>query len=473
MTYHGEMEMRGLGAPKSRYYASGRFGRLFPTLPEFLPPSQELREQLLRLGDTGGIMDAKDQPRIENPNNPDNPDIPAGFTFLGQFIDHDITFDPTSSLEREVDPEAIANFRTPLLELDNVYGAGPQADPHLYDRASRRMKFLIDADHPRDLPRNSQMTALIGDPRNDENLIVSQLHLAFLKFHNGVVDRFPAADKGRAPDWVFQEAQRLVRWHYQWIVLHEFLPHIVGKDLMKEILAGGIDHYHLKNSLRLYDWRNEPFIPVEFAVAAYRFGHSQVRPGYRVNARFAAPIFDADQDPLNRDPDDLSGGKRADRRFVEWHNFFKLNGNTPQHSKRIDTTLSSPLFQLPFKARDMPRALAQRNLLRHLTFGLPSGQAVAKAIGSDPLAPDEIKDLAEFGMSTTTPLWFYILREAHQRAEGKHLGPVGGRIVAEVLIGLLLGDRQSFIRADPCWHPTLGVKGEFGMAHLLKVAGLA
>jgi Animal haem peroxidase len=473
MTSHGEMEMRGLGAPKSRYYASGRFGRLFPTLPEFHPPSQEVRDQLLRLGDTGGIMDAKDQPGVQNPNNPDNPDIPAGFTFLGQFIDHDITFDPTSSLEREVDPEAIANFRTPLLELDSVYGAGPQANPYLYDRASRRIKFLIDAHHPRDLPRNSQMTALIGDPRNDENLIVSQLHLAFLKFHNSVVDRFPAADKERAPDRVFQEAQRLVRWHYQWIILHEFLPHIVGKDLMHEILGGGVDHYHLKKSLRFYDWRNEPFIPVEFAVAAYRFGHSQVRPGYRVNAEFAAPIFDRNQDPMNPDPGDLSGGKRAPRRVVQWNNFFRLNGNTPQNSKRIDTKLSSPLFQLPFIPRDMPRALAQRNLLRHLTFGLPSGQAIAKAMGIESLSPDEFKDLTEFGLDTTTPLWFYILREAHLRAAGKHLGPVGGRIVAEVLIGLLLGDRQSFIRVDPRWRPTLGQIGEFSMADLIKVAGLA
>jgi len=471
MTRHGALDMRGIDAPRSHYYASGRFGRLFPSLPPFQTDSDAVQKTLLALGQAGGSMDANDQPGVPNPDSPDNLDVPAGFTFLGQFIDHDITFDPTSSLERQVDPEAIANFRTPLLELDSVYGAGPQASPHLYDQSSHGLKFLIDAGHPRDIPRNSQQVALIGDPRNDENLIVSQLHLAFLKFHNAVVD-VVLSDGVMPRDQVFREAQRLVRWHYQWIVLHEFLPHIVGQELMREILAGGLNAYSLQNNLRFYGWRVEPFMPVEFAVAAYRFGHSQVRAGYRVNAEFRAAILDADQDPRHPDPDDLSGGKRAARRFVDWHNFFKLNGNTPQPSKRIDTKLSSPLFRLPFTPRGMPSTLAQRNLLRHLTFGLPSGQAVARAMGIEPLTRDEFEDLAPFGLQTATPLWFYILREAHLRADGKHLGPVGGRIVAEVLVGLLLGDRLSFLRCDPRWQPTLGGNGAFGIVDLLKIAAV-
>jgi hypothetical protein len=472
MTRHGELYMRGIEAPQSTYYASGRFGRLFPGLPEFLPDSKEVRKALRTIGEAGGIMDANDQPGVLNPENPENPDIPAGFTFLGQFIDHDITFDPTSSLERQIDPEAIANFRTPLLELDSVYGAGPRANPHLYDAESRGTKFLLDEGFPRDLPRNSQKVALIGDPRNDENLIVSQLHLAFLKFHNAVVDCIDPSGV-QSPDKVFQEAQRLVRWHYQWIVLHKFLPRVVGEKLMGGILAGGVDFYNLKNNLRFYDWRNEPFIPVEFAVAAHRFGHSQVRPGYRVNAQFAAPIFSANQDPNSEDPMDLSGGKRADRRFVDWKNFFKLNGDDPQNSRRIDTKLSSPLFNLPFTPAHLPQALAQRNLLRHLTFGLPSGQDVARAMGIRPLRAGEFKELEQFGMDTATPLWYYILREAELFAEGRHLGDVGGRIVAEVLVGLLLGDRLSFIRRDPKWRPTLGTDRDFGMEDLLNVAGVA
>src|SRR5262245_34282852 len=181
MHYHGTAEFRGGNCPRSRYYDTGRFGRMFPSLPPFNADSARLAE----LGKAGGPMDGTD----ENPDNPAK--LTAGFTFLGQFIDHDVTFDPTSILERQNDPEAITNFRTPLLELDSVYGSGPGASPHLY-QSKARDKLLIGADtnaQPNDVPRNSEQTALLGDPRNDENLIVSQLHLAFLRFHNAVVDQ--------------------------------------------------------------------------------------------------------------------------------------------------------------------------------------------------------------------------------------------------------------------------------------------
>jgi hypothetical protein len=455
--HHGELYLRDHIPPRSRYFNEGRFGRIFPTLRPFLPDTERVRQALLEVGKPGGIMDAQDAGG-QNPRNPDNPDIPAGFTFFGQFLDHDITFDPTSSLERQVDPESVANFRTPTLELDNVYGSGRAASPHLYDG----IKLLVDAAAPRDLPRNSINTALIGDPRNDENLIVSQLHLAFIKFHNAVVSQI-----GSAAIDPFQEAQRLVRWHYQWIVVEKFLPLIVGKDAVRKALE----------KRRCYDWRNEPFIPVEFSVAAYRFGHSQVRPFYRVNAQFAAPIFNAALPPDDPDPNDLSGGKRAERRFVEWQNFFPLGGGQPQQGKLIDTTLSSPLFALPFSGPNLPtnpNSLAQRNLLRHLTFGVPSGQDVADALEETPLSEKDLNDLPEL-LRRSTPLWFYILREAAVHGDGgRRLGPVGGRIVAEVLIGLLQGDRMSYLRAKPQWKPTLGSKkDDFTMADLLKVAGVA
>ena len=235
-------------------------------------------------------MDAQDdlsdpQALITNPalsaNNPNNPQMTAGMTFLGQFIDHDITFDPTSSLERQVDPEQIANFRTPTLALDNVYGSGPMGSPHLYDQSSagRGIKFLVEeipgsGSPPRfDVPRNSQDTALIGDPRNDENLIVSQLHLAFLRFHNAAVDHVETelGMSGSPPDEVFNEAQRIVRWHYQWILIHEFLRLTCGEPVVDDVL---------NNGRKFYKWRHEPFVPVEFSVGTYRFGHSQVRPSY-------------------------------------------------------------------------------------------------------------------------------------------------------------------------------------------------
>jgi hypothetical protein len=484
MTRHGQLYRSGHIPPQSTYYDRGRFGRLFPSLRAFAQDSPKVQENLRKLGKPGGIMDAGDppppaNPLTPNPKNPDNPDHTAGVTFLGQFLDHDMTFDPTSSLERQADPEAVNNFRTPALELDHLYGSGRTASPHLYDRTSPgSIKFLIDAEAPHDLPRNSQNVALIGDPRNDENLIVSQLHLAFLKFHNAVVD--VVLDNGDTnPNEAFEEAQQLVRWHYQWVILHEFLPATVGQDLVDDILEKG---------RQFYDWRHEPFIPVEFSVAAYRFGHSQVRPGYIANfdgdngQPFVKHIFNAKLDHSVPDPDDLSGGKRAPRRFIDWRTFFNVGptppghenlGASPKPNKRIDTKLSSTLFELLSIPPNEPQSLAQRNLLRHLTFGLPSGQRVAKAMKEEPLSRADLSELKPMGFDEETPLWFYVLKEAELKTQGRRLGPVGGRIVAEVFIGLLEGDRMSYLRQDPYWTPTLGEDGDFKMADLLRFAGVA
>lgn len=477
MTHHGQLYLRDHVPPQSTYYDRGRFGRLFPSLPAFSSDNLSIRANLMELGKPGGIMDADDvlpptDPLTPNPRNKDNPTQTAGFTFLGQFLDHDLTFDPTSSIERQVDPESIENFRTPAFELDSVYGAGRAASPHLYDQKSPgAAKMLLDDSAPKDLPRNSQNTAITGDPRNDENLIVSQLHLAFLKFHNAVVDHVMAQGITN-PNEAFDEAQRLVRWHYQWMIVHQFLPATVGKKLVSDIL---------KNGRKFYNWRHEPFIPVEFSVAAYRFGHSQVRPGYIANfvgdngGPFTRHVFDPDLDPADPDPDDLRGGCRAPRRFVDWPTFFDFDDGLSKPNKRIDTTLSSTLFRLPFIPPNMagnPASLAQRNLLRHLTFKLPSGQRVAQAMGLAPLKPSALADLEPFGLDTRTPLWFYILREAEKKKAGKTLGPVGGRIVAEVFIGVLEGDRMSYLRQDPDWTPTFGTDDDFTVADLLRFAGV-
>jgi hypothetical protein len=471
MTRHGELYLRDQVPPRSIFHEKGRFGRLFPSLPPFATDTPQVRERLSELGKTGGLMDALS-------NNPDNTKITAGFTFFGQFLDHDMTFDPTSSLERQNDPESIQNFRTPLLELDNVYGSGPAASPHLYDKTTGNLKLLIeklddqDPSSKDDLPRNSQKTAIIADPRNDENVIVSQLQLAFLKFHNKVVDL--VLEGGTDRNEAFKEAQRLVRWHYQWIILHEFLPLTVGQPLVDDIL---------NNKRKFYTWRNEPFIPVEFSVAAYRFGHSQVRPGYLVNngtPPFRAGLFNSPDtpDPNPEDPSDLRGGVRAKRRFVDWDLFFDFGNEKAQSSKKIDSKLSSPLLNLPF-GPGLPglgqptRSLAARNLLRHLTFSLPSGQDVAKAMGIEPLSVSDLSELKDLGFENQTPLWFYLLKESDIKAQGEKLGPTAGRIVAEVFIGLLQGDYESFLYQNPMWKPTLGKDGDFKIVDLLKLAGVA
>ena len=481
--------------PRSRYSDEGRFGRLFGHLPPFAADTPDVRAALLEIGKVGGIMDAKDDltksPKdlITNPalsaKNSDNPNLTAGFTFLGQFLDHDMTFDPTSSLERQADPEQVANFRTPSLGLDNVYGAGPGGSPHLYDtQGGKGGKFLLEATGTPgkwDLPRNSQNVALIGDPRDDENLIISQLQVAFLQFHNAVVDYVKTKIKLTDSGEIFAEAQRIVRWHYQWMVVHEFLRRTCGDAVVDDVL---------QNGLKFYKWNNEPFIPVEFSVGAYRFGHSQIRPSYRANLTgdagqpFFAMIFKPT--PSNpTDPDDLSGGCRAPRRFVDWPTFFDFKDGNVKPNKKIDTTLSTALFRLPGSVvanpdpKANPASLAQRNLLRHLTFSLPSGQRVAKAMELDVLSKGDLADLKPHGLDDRTPLWFYILREAQVVQNGERLGPMGARLVAEVFIGLLQGDRGSYLSQDPEWQPFLPTVDssktgdDFAMVDLLRYAGVA
>jgi Animal haem peroxidase len=490
---HGHARL-GTGTPRSVFYDRGRFGRLFPTLPPFAADTPTLRSELADLGKKGGPMDANDDlsdpiTLITDPaksaNNPDNPAITAGFTFLGQFIDHDMTFDPTSSLARQQDPDSIRNFRIPALDLDSVYGGGPIASPYLYDATidGGRTTFLLE-DIPgsqsvsvggvarSDVPRNTQRTALLGDPRNDENLIVSQLHRAVLGFHNRVVEDVRAElGPTLTPRELFTEAQRVVRWHYQWLVIHEFLTTTVGANVVDDVLANGPAHY---------TWRNQPYIPVEFSVGAYRFGHSQVRPSYRANfgtsagdpaQQFFALVFD----PSATDPDDpadLRGGRRAPRRFIDWQTFFDFGDGRVRQNKRIDTTLSTPLFDLLGQPPGDPVSLATRNLLRNLTMEVPSGQRVAAAMQLPALAPADLDDLASLQLAHRTPLWFYVLREAQVTTGGERLGPVGGRIVAEVIIGLVLGDPYSYLNQDPDWTPTYGTGGTFGMADLLRSAGV-
>ncbi len=491
---HGHANLGGSATPQSSFYSQGRFGRLFASLPPFAPDTQLMRDALAELGAVGGPMDAGDD--LSNPitlitdpaksvHNPDNPTLTAGFTFLGQFLDHDMTFDPTSSLARVQDPESIRNFRIPALDLDSVYGGGPGASPHLYDSTvdGGRTTLLVEeipgsaavsVDHHArfDLPRNSQSTPLTGDPRNDENLIVSQFHLALLRFHNVVVADVKAVlGAGFTPGEIFAEAQRVVRWHYQWLILHEFLPKTVGPDTAHDVVAKGPKYFR---------WRNEPYMPVEFSVAAYRFGHSQVRPSYRANfgtsatdpaQQFFALLFDpAAADPA--DPADLRGGRRAARRFIDWQTFFDFGDGRKRQNKRIDTKLSSVLFNLKGLPQGEATSLATRNLLRNLTLKVPSGQRVAKAMKLPVLAAADLDDLTALHLEQRTPLWFYVLREADVMADGNHLGPVGGRIVAEVIVGLIYGDPSSYVRQDPDWEPTYGQHGAFAAVDLLKTAGV-
>ncbi|KQR52466.1 hypothetical protein ASF88_13125 [Leifsonia sp. Leaf336] len=438
--------------------------------------------------------------------------IPAGYTYFGQFVDHDITFDPASSLTRQNDPDAIVNFRTPKFDLDNLYGRGPSDQPYLYsDGIHLALGDLMSEQlGGPDLPRAANKRAIIGDPRNDENVIVSQLQSAFLRFHNVVVDRVTA----EFPDWSAADhlklAQRRVRWHYQWVVVHDYLPRLVGPDVVADILpdedyltspSTPVAQQHAR--LKFYEYRNDPFMPLEFSVAAYRFGHSIVRPSYFINdtAKPEPPVDGAQRIPIftpdmSQERGGLNGFKELPGFWgVDWTFFLhRITGadpadaTLPQPSYKLDAEIATPLSTLPDSvaapelvtsagSAELAQSLAIRNLLRGKRLGLPSGEDVSLAMGIDPLTPAELFDgvgLADAtvsDLSGRTPLWFYILKESGVRADGACLGPVGGRIVAEVLIGLLAGDHLSYLSVQPNWRPTLGpVAGEFTLSDIVNLA---
>jgi hypothetical protein len=489
------------------------FSRMFSGLLPFAPPTDEARNQAKKLGEKGGVLDAKDlltdpiqsilNPAVHSPNNPDNTSMTAGVTFFGQFLDHDLTLALKAPILEQTNPRRTTNFRTAEFDLDSVYGNGPDRSPELYDISTRDIKFKVDVlpgsalvsrkgAERYDLPRDSNNSAIIADSRNDENIILSQFHLAMLKFHNAVTDHVrkdPAFTNRSAKD-VFNEAQRQVCWHYQWIIVNEFLPLTIGQDRVNEILRNGPRFYNVTDRSQDGLFRNairEPLIPVEFAVAAYRFGHSQVRPSYRINfgPDGGSPvfmfIFDDAQDPNDPDPDDMRGGKRAARRFVDWQTFFDFKDGNVRNNKEIDSKLSSPLMHLlgsrgpaPGMPDDGIQSLASRNLMRHVNFGIPSGQAIARVMNVRVLTQAQLAELAPYGMEKSTPLWYYILKEAEVFESGKRLGPVGSRIVGEVFIGLLQADKDSYLSLNRNWKPTLpsATRGDFEITDLLKFAGV-
>jgi Animal haem peroxidase len=490
------------------------FIRMFKELPPFIQQTDAARVKVELLGAKGGILDAKDNltdpiqsilnPRVFSPNNPDNPNLTAGVTFLGQFLDHDITFDKKSELLKKANPKKTVNFRTAAFDLDSVYGNGSEGSPELYDRSSGFIKFKVEAIPESeavsrhgatryDLPRNVDGEAIIAESRNDENIVVSQLHLALLKFHNAVTDRLIAESAARPEDAerVFHQARQMVRWHYQWIILHEFLPETIGQERVDAILAKRLKSYDIDDEDNYHEVGSgdsaikTPLIPIEFSVAAYRFGHSQIRPSYRVNfgstggSPFFAFIFDDSLDGHAQDPNDMRGGSRAPRRFVDWETFFNFGDGNFRPNKRIDSKLSSPLMLLPGVKSPEPglpsdgeQSLASRNLMRHVNFGLPSGQAVAHKIGVPALTSTQLADLVPYGLQNSTPLWYYILKEAEVMENGLRLGPVGSHIVGEVFVGLLRADKTSYLVAEPDWTPTLPstTPGNFHMTDLLRFA---
>src|ERR1044072_624802 len=481
MSSRHAVPVRGLMSTGKSPSFEGRFGRMFRSLSGARFGKDE-DENLINLAALGDAMSARFD-EIKDGKDDEESGITALYTYLAQFIDQDITFDPASSLQKQNDPDALIDFRTPAFDLDNVYGRGPDDQPYMYDGGSFLLGDPIQGGDPnaKDLPRNNAnpRRALIGDPRNDENSIVSQLQGLFLRFHNRLL-----ADTGLP----FATVQRLVRFHYQFVVLNVFLPRIVRFSVLADVKKDG---RYDSGKLKFSHWKNDPFMPVQFSVAAYRLGHSMIRPGYRLNDNNATllPIFPVPSQGLN---DGLTGFRAMDpARGIDWGRFIDVDIRSNEDSVkrlqfayRIDTSLVNPLHQLPPSVASNPSSLAQRNLERAWRLGLPSGQSVARKMHLQPL-PDEkiligkateeedpdarpIVDVSRV-FANNCRLWTYILAEATQFRESvklpvsedlqintPRLGPVGGRIVAEVFLGLMFGDAHSLLSLDPNWHPEQG-----------------
>jgi hypothetical protein len=479
--------IRGLMSVNKSPSFEGRFGRLFPKLAHAQFGSTE-KENEKNLALLGAKMSAGFDPPKDGKDEEES-GIPALYTYLGQFIDHDITFDPVSTLKAKDDPDALTDFRSPAFDLDNVYGRGPDDQPYLYDGGSGFLLGdpLTNGDlKATDLPRNAAKVrrALIGDPRNDENTIVSQLQGLFHRFHNRTL-----ADN---PNTAFDEIQKLVRFHYQYVILNDFLPRIIHSGVIGDLKTNGS---YDKTKLKFFHLKKHAFMPIEFSVAAYRLGHSMIRPDYRLNDAVLLPIFPVPPATAPGFSEGLTGFRAMISNWgIDWGRFIDIDmrtyDGTPfenqsrlQFAYRIDTSVVNPLSTLPPTVAASPASLAERNLLRGWRLGLPSGQEVAKAMGITPLADKDIligkgvdtpaPGEAPFSITTVNPvfvnncpLWTYILAEAMHHQETvkipvkenisittPRLGPVGGRIVAEVFLGLMFADKHSLLSLEPTWKP--------------------
>jgi len=478
---HGEMLIteNEINGPTNLPLAKkSSFGYMFPELQRdesenLLDGLPETVEQLRRLG---AVMVDPGEEHI--PGIP----VPAIHTFFGQFVDHDITLELGTVGHHLNDPhplslqqiaDEIVNSRTPNLELDNVYGPDidgnfPPQDPDnpaklLLGKVADGQGLPKNKDVRNDFHRLENGSPAIGDSRDDENVIINQLHVAFLRAHNTLVDR----------GCRFDEAQKLLIQHYQWLVLDDFLGHITDPVVVKMIRSKGA---------RFFDPPARSFfVPLEFSVAAFRFGHSKVRAAYD---NFNNIQVGGGLDLLFR-----PGRTLPEHWIISWPSF--LDAEDPGRFPRpTDTSLTRQLTELPpdvLSGQDPEPNLATRNLLRGLILRMPTGQAVARrmeAQGIRPMNEEEIASVAEKipgqkaflneskFLLKKTPLWFYILAEAAFYSRGHHLGPVGSTIVAEVLIAILRHSTYSIL-CEPHWRPTIGdTPGKFDLEDLLKLAGV-
>lgn len=478
------------------------FGRMFGRAARLQPAEgKALFDKLIELGLR------MNEPQPAKPGDRDDSGIPSGYTYLGQFITHEITFDSTNDmLEPGMKPK---NDRTPQIDLDSLYGGqrGRADRPELYkDHARLKLGLTSYVSPPSemyecDLLRDSKdkenlRKALIGDKRNDENLTLAQTHVAFVKFHNKVVDTLKAA--GHEDTGLFECARRAVTRHFQWLVLYDYLPRIADEEVLDCVRRHGLRWFKIDGPDGLY-------MPLEFSVAAFRIGHSMVRASYEWNRYH--PASKGNGAPVNilelftrtgfsPSPGSFPGPNGAQQLrlpsdwIIDWRRFYDFSPHGYQNpagvrlnmASRLDTLLNFRLDQVvgfpDTKLEKMQKAITVRNLLRGFYLGLPSGEEVAQRMGETPLTPAQVSDgphqklLEDPAFKGRTPLWYYILKEA-ELAGGTRLGRVGSRIVAETLYGLVRKSPHSILE-DPQWRPQFGRRAsesKFEMIDLLDFNG--
>jgi len=417
-------------------------------------------------------------------------DIPAGYTYLGQFIAHEVTFDKT---EEPLDSNgAQDDFRSPQIDLDSLYGRGPEDPEHsrfYQDGARLKVGETIAGSDVRktffnDLPREGfgserMGKALIPDSRNDENLAIAQTHLAFIRFHNKVVDAVHL--RGVPADELFATAKKEVVQHFQWIILKDFLPKLLHKQAAEVLETGDPKFFKVDPEFGVC-------MPLEFSVAAFRFGHSMVRDKYDWN--FIQNSGNGRAATMNNlfGFTGFSGNLQNKPRLesdwiIDWRRFYDLtdvgypdDDRSSNKARKIDTSFSLRIEKIkgyPHVTKDPAhQSIVARNLLRGHACHLHSGEYIAERLGikqQDRLTKEQI-GIESPHLTGNTPLWYYILKEAECN-DGK-LGPVASCIIAQTLVGLIQQSEHSILKEEN-WKPKYGPRvdqEEFEMADLLVFA---
>ncbi len=473
MLHHGTVSLSGkLERVKERariHLDENPFGKLFTDVGAEIG-RDELNDLQVLLTD----RDRDDDASVETP---------AGFTFFGQFIDHDITL---AALMCGVDDlrcftpiEDFRNLRSPQLDLDSVFGLGPEEPKSkALFRPDLTLKTGEDTGGSAwDLPRTEDQVAIIGDPRNDENKILAQIHAGFIHAYN----RMFSEETASSPTERYVRARLRLYTTYQYILLNDYLARFVDPGIMKTML----DHGAQRFAAMMQANGGKIVMPMEFAVAAFRFGHSQVRSRYLMNigpnGPSAARLF-------SDDGRDLNGGALIDASLRLNHELFFSDTLPVQGpfnmARKIDAKLALPLFSLEppsipspegghphgIGTPANPRSLGHRNLLRSRQVHLLDGFQAASALGIQPLTVQEL-DLVGFRqLSQSPPLWYYILREAEIAGGRERLGPVGSHILCETFIGLMEHATNSYFRLyGRDWTPPGDLKT---MAKLMEYADM-